>query len=338
MSDALFYAAPHKVEIRPSSMTKTLAPGEALVRALFSGVSRGTERLVCAGKVPTSEHQRMRAPFQEGEFPFPVKYGYASVGVVVAGPAALLGRRVFALYPHQNLFTIPSEALTPLPDAVPSRRAVLSANMETALNAVWDSGAGPGDRIAVVGGGALGCLIAGLCAGLPGAETVLVDVASERAATASAMGAQFLEPQAARAAALEADVVFHTSASEVGLETALALAGLEARIVEASWYGDHAPRAPLGGAFHSRRLSLISSQVGAVAPSRRPRWSYARRLAKAVELLADPRYEALITTEIAFAEAPEKLPALLADGAPGLATVIRHPDPAKSGGASGGEN
>lgn len=299
--------------------------GEARVAMLWSGISRGTERLVFEGRVPASQAKDMRAPFQEGEFSFPVKYGYCAVGRVEAGPTEWLGKTVFCLYPHQSRFIAPLDMLRPVPENIPPRRATLAANMETALNALWDSGAGPGDRIVVIGAGVVGLLVAALCAGLPGAEVTVVDIDASRAKIAASFGATFVA--AADFAALdeyEADLVFHASASAQGLALALAHAGLEASIVEMSWYGDAAVAAPLGGAFHSKRLRLISSQVGQVSPSRRPRWNFARRLDKALELLADARHDALITDEVAFEDAPSELPRILGSSAAGLATVLRY--------------
>ncbi|TGE02700.1 zinc-dependent alcohol dehydrogenase [Methylobacterium nonmethylotrophicum] len=282
---------------------------------MWTALSRGTERLVFEGRVPDAVAGRMRAPAQEGAFPFPVKYGYCAVGETECG------ERVFALQPHQEGFNAPRAALCPLPPGLPPRRAVLAANMETALNAVWDSGAGPGDRIAVVGGGVVGLLVAHLCAGLPGAEVSLIDHDPARAAVARALDLPFRLPEAANP---EADIVFHASASEAGLRLALSLAGEEAAIVELSWYGDEAVAAPLGLAFHAKRLRLVASQVGAVAASRRPRWCHRRRLLKALALLADDRLDALLTEEVAFDALPAALGRLLAPGAPGLCTVIRY--------------
>jgi threonine dehydrogenase-like Zn-dependent dehydrogenase len=284
-------------------------------RTLWTALSRGTERLVFEGRVPEAVAGRMRAPAQEGEFPFPVKYGYCAVAQTEDGEA------VFALQPHQQAFIAPRAALCPLPEGLPPRRAVLAANMETALNAVWESGAGPGDRIAVVGGGVVGLLVAHLCAGLPGAEIRLIDRDPARAETARALGLAFALPEAALP---DADIVFHASASEAGLALSLSLAGEEAAIVELSWYGETTVAAPLGLAFHARRLRLVASQVGAVAASRRPRWSHRRRLLKALDLLRDPRLDALLTEEVAFDDLPAALPRLLAPGAPGLCTVIRY--------------
>lgn len=321
MDRALFYVAPQEARIVECEAPPITTSCELRVRALYSGLSRGTERLVFAGKIPASEHERMRAPFQEGDFPFPVCYGYASVGEVVEGPEGIVGKRVFALVPHRDSYVIPRDAALELPDDLPTRRAVLAANMETALNAVWDGGVGPGDRIAIIGAGVLGGLLAGLCGAIPGTETTLVDVNPARRALADHMNVRFGEPDAAPNGC---DVVFHTSATASGAATALGAAGFEARLVELSWFGADVPALPLGGAFHSQRLHYISSQVGHVATSRRARWTHRRRLAKALDLLRDPRFDALITEEVAFAALPAELPRLLAPGADGLATAVRY--------------
>jgi NADPH:quinone reductase-like Zn-dependent oxidoreductase len=323
---ALYYTGVRRAAIGIAGRPPlTSADGEktaaATVRSLYSGISRGTERLVFEGRLPESEWERMRAPHQEGSFPFPVKYGYSAVGVVEEGPETLLGRAVFALYPHQDRFILPAGAVIPLPDGVPPRRAILAANMETALNALWDSGASAGHQIAVIGAGVAGCLIAALAARLPGAAVTLIDIRPERAEIAAKMGAAFSLPDAAGNGAA---IVFHTSATEAGLQLALAIAGFEARIVEVSWFGAGTVSLPLGGAFHSQRLQLISSQVGHVAPAFRSRCTHRQRLAAALDLLADPRFDALITEEVAFEDVPAALPRLLAPDAPGLATAIRY--------------
>jgi threonine dehydrogenase-like Zn-dependent dehydrogenase len=317
---ALWYAGPGRAELRDEPVAVPAA-SEVRVRAHFGAISRGTERLVFSGRVPASEFQRMRAPHMGGGFPFPVKYGYATVGEVEAGPAALLGRFVFALHPHQSVFTLPAETVVPIPDGIPPARAVLAANMETALNAVWDAAPGPADRIAIVGGGVLGLLVARLCARLPGAEVTVVDIA-RRDELAQALGARFAAPDAAPA---ECDVVFHASATAAGLATALRLAGEEAAVVELSWYGAGEVAAPLGEAFHSRRLRLVASQVGKVAPSHRARWSHGRRLAAALALLADPALDALLSPAVDFADLPARLPAIFGPDSGALCPLIRYP-------------
>lgn len=300
---ALWCVGPGQAQIRRGRM------GEGLhVRSLFSGISRGTERLVLAGEVPESEHDRMRAPFQEGRFPFPVKYGYATVGEVQEGEIA--GGIVFALHPHQTEFRLPAEALIPLPTGLPPERAVLAANMETALNILWDSGAGAGDRITVVGGGLVGLLVASLAARLPGAEVTVVDPQPGRRAPALALGCAFCAPDAAPG---DQDAVIHASATQEGLVLALRIAGVQSTVTEASWHGTSHVALPLGGAFHSRRLRIVSSQVGALPPDRSARWTYRRRLTKALDLLANPGLDVLISGETAFAEMPAAYPGILAD-------------------------
>ncbi|MEE4362116.1 MAG: zinc-binding alcohol dehydrogenase [Pseudomonadales bacterium] len=300
---ALWCVGPEQVALRPGALGEGV-----LLEMLFSGISRGTERLVFEGRVPESEHARMRCPAQEGEFPFPVKYGYCAVGRVVEGP--LEGRVVLALYPHQVRCRLPEAALVPLPEGLPPGRAVLGANMETALNLLWDSGASAGDRVAVIGAGVVGALAGYLAARLPGAEVTLVDVNPDRAQLAERLGCRFALPEAAPR---ECDLVVHLSATAAGLVTAIDCAGQEATVVEGSWYGAGATAVPLGGAFHSRRLRLLGSQVGRLPPSRALRWSHARRMAKALDLLADPALDALVTGETRFAELPERYGAILSD-------------------------
>ncbi|WP_245898101.1 zinc-dependent alcohol dehydrogenase [Phreatobacter cathodiphilus] len=290
---------------------------------IYSGVSRGTERLVFNGLVAAPERERMRCPMQEGDFPFPVKYGYCAVGEVEAGPDHLVGRTVFTLAPHQTRLLAPTDrvSVVPVPEAVPARRAILAANMETALNAVWDSGVGPGDRVVVVGGGVLGLLVTFIVSQIPGTEVTLVDPEPSRRDFAKLFGVKFSKPLDGPA---DCDVAFHASATSAGLACALACCGDEATVVELSWFGDQDPAVPLGAGFHSKRLKLISSQVGMVATSRRPRWSYARRLEKALSLLADDRLDQLITAEVAFGDLPAALPTILEPGAPGLMTAVRY--------------
>ena len=299
-TEAFWVIAPGRGEIRREAL-RDPGPGEVLVRALYSAVSRGTESLVWRAEVPESEFQRMRAPFQEGEFPFPVKYGYASVGVVESGDPALVGRTVFCLYPHQTRYVVPAGAVTPLPEGLPAARAVLAANVETALNAVWDAAPGPGDRITVIGAGVVGALVAFLCARIPGTDVELLDVDPARGALAALLGCRFRPPEQASG---ERDLLIHASGHPAGLRTALRLAGAEATVVELSWYGTRAVELPLGGAFHSRRLTLKSSQVGRLPPGRVPRWDSRRRLQTALELLRDARLDALLNDEGPFHQLP----------------------------------
>ena len=297
---AFWIASPGCGELRAETL-RAAAPGELRIRALYSGVSRGTESLVFAGHVPPGEYDRMRAPFQDGNFPAPVKYGYASVGRVEEGPPSQIGRVVFCLYPHQQHYVVPASAVHRVPAAVPAARAILAANLETALNGVWDSGVGPGDRVSVVGAGSVGCLVAWLIARIPGCEVELVDLNPRRSEVAARLGVGFAQPDSAREGA---DVVLHASGSSEGLALAMRVAGFEATVVELSWYGDRPVTVPLGQAFHSQRLTLKSSQVGSVADSRRTRWNHARRMDLALALLAAPELDLLINSESRFEELP----------------------------------
>ena len=318
-AQALFYTAPGIAELREVALAP-LALGEVEVRTLFSGISRGTERLVSAGAVPPGVFSRMRAPHQEGDFPFPVKYGYAAVGVVEAGPDALLGRHVFSLYPHQSRFRVSADAVVPLPDDVPAARAVLAANAETALNAIWDAAAMPGERVLVLGAGLLGCLIAAFLSRIHG-HVDLTDKLTEPGAAVADFPVNFVSVETL---AGDYDLVFHTTASASGLQTAIDVLAFEGRVIELSWFGDRPVPLMLGGAFHARRLTIRASQVGHVAASRRETTSHRDRLIEALALLADPRFDRLITDEVVFADLPDEIPRLLAPDAPGIATRIRY--------------
>lgn len=313
---AYWLRSPGEGEIRTVVLPEP-GPDDVVVRTLASGVSRGTETLVFRGGVPPNQAAGMRAPFQEGEFPSPVKYGYLNVGLVEHGPPALVGRPVFCLYPHQTRYVVPASAVTPVPDDVPPARAVLAGTVETAVNALWDAAPLVGDRIAVVGAGMVGCSVAAVLAGLPGARVQLVDLNPARAAVAEALGVGFALPEQADG---DCDLVVHASATEAGLTRSLELLGHEGEVVELSWYGDRRVAVPLGEFFHMRRLAVRSSQVGTVAPARRGRRSGCDRLALALRLLADPRFDALVTGEVPFDDLPRVM-ARLADGEPSALCV-----------------
>ncbi len=331
---AFWTTAPGRGELRDEELAPA-APGTCRVRTLASGVSRGTEALVFAGRVPQSQYQAMRAPLMGGAFPFPVKYGYSTVGLIEDAPPPdgptrhnwsaharpSGGQRVFVLHPHQDRFNAPATMCIPIPDNVPTPRAVLAANMETALNLLWDAAPLPGERMLVVGAGVVGLLAASLLARIPAAAVTLVDTNPARAALAHAFGCGFALPDAVPG---EQELIIHASASEAGLRLCLASAAFEARIVEASWYGDAAPALPLGEAFHARRLRLFATQVGAIAPAMRGRRSHAERLALALALLADARFDALLEGPTPFAKLPAAMRLILRPG--GLCHVISYAD------------
>jgi threonine dehydrogenase-like Zn-dependent dehydrogenase len=317
---AFWIRAPGHGEIRPVALPEP-GDGDVLIRTLRSGVSRGTETLVFRGGVPPSQHAAMRAPFQEGDFPGPVKYGYLNVGAVEHGPPGLRGRTVFCLYPHQTAYVVPAGAVTVVPEEVPPARAVLAGTVETAVNALWDAAPLIGDRVAVVGGGMVGCSVARLLARMPGVEVTLVDVDASRAGVAAALGTGFAAPENAAGGC---DLVVHTSATSAGLERSLDLLGPEGTVLELSWYGDADVRLPLGGAFHSGRLRIRASQVGTVSPARSTRRTSADRLALALDLLRDPAFEVLLTGESRFDELPGVMARMAAGGLPALCHSITY--------------
>jgi hypothetical protein len=298
---AFWIVEPGRGEIRPERLG-TPSADEVVVRTLYSGISRGTEALVFQGRVPATEYQRMRAPFQSGNFPAPIKYGYASVGQVEQGPRDLVDRAVFVLYPHQTRYVVPAQSAHVLPEGVPAARAILAANLETAVNGVWDAAPQVGDRIAVIGAGTVGCLVAWLTGRIFGCEVDLVDINPQRTSIAKKLGVRFAAPDQVSE---NADVVIHTSGSPAGLAVALRVAAFEATVVEMSWYGTETVPMPLGEGFHARRLTLKSSQVGSVARSQRPRWDARRRMQFALTLLANAELDALITGESPFDALPE---------------------------------
>jgi threonine dehydrogenase-like Zn-dependent dehydrogenase len=317
---AFWLQSPGHGEIRTVAVSR---PGvdEVLVRTLYSGVSRGTETLVFRGGVPPSQYDRMRAPYQDGDFPYPVKYGYLNVGVVEEGPSGLLGRTVFCLYPHQTLYVVPASMVTLVPDAVPPARAVLAGTVETAVNALWDAAPLVGDRIAVVGAGMVGCCVAAVAAGIPGVRLQLVDVDPRRAVIAEALGVDFALPEDAAGAC---DLVLHASASSEGLARSLELLAPEGTVIELSWYGDRLVSVPLGEDFHSRRLVVRGSQVGTVSPGMRGRRTFADRLALALDLLASPAFDALISAECEFDELPEVMRRLASGELPALCQLVNY--------------
>jgi threonine dehydrogenase-like Zn-dependent dehydrogenase len=294
---------------------------DVVVRTLCSGISRGTETLIFQGRVPESQYTAMRAPFQDGDFPGPVKYGYLNVGVVESGPPSLNGRTVFCLYPHQTAYVVPASAVVVVPDAVPASRAVLAGTVETAVNALWDAAPLVGDRVSVVGAGMVGCCVARLLARMPGLRVTLVDVDPARAETAAALGVEFALPDAAEDGQ---DLVVHTSATSAGLQRSLELLAEEGAVVDLSWYGDTQVTLSLGGAFHSRRLAIRASQVGVVAPARRATRTTTDRLTLALELLADPAFDALLTGTSKFADLPQTMATIAAGTLPALCHTVTY--------------
>jgi threonine dehydrogenase-like Zn-dependent dehydrogenase len=319
---AFWVSEPGRGQIRRVTLPEP-GPDDVRVRTLRTGVSRGTETLVFGGHVPESQHTTMRAPFQEGDFPGPVKYGYLNVGVVERGPAALVGRTVFCLYPHQTAYVVPAAAVTVVPEGVPAARAVLAGTVETAVNALWDARPLIGDRVAVVGAGMVGCCVARLLASMPGVGVTLVDVDESRSSVAAALGAAFALPTDATGGL---DLVVHTSGTSAGLQSSLELLAPDGEVLELSWYGDAPVSVSLGGSFHARRLAIRASQVGEVASARRGRRTHAERLALALDLLRDPAFDVLLTGESRFEDLPDVMVELAEGATRTLCRSIIYPD------------
>jgi NADPH:quinone reductase-like Zn-dependent oxidoreductase len=317
---AFWLRAPGCGEIRPVTLPDP-RPEDVMVRTLCSGVSRGTESLVFRGGVPPAQYAAMRAPFQEGDFPGPVKYGYLNVGVVEQGPVELRGRTVFCLYPHQTAYVVPIGAVTVVPEGVPPARAVLAGTVETAVNAVWDAAPLLGDRVTVVGAGMVGCCVARLLTRFPAVQVTLVDVDAGRADVAAALGVDFAQPADA---ADDRDLVVHASATSAGLQRSLDLLAPESTVIDLSWYGDTEVRLSLGGVFHSRRLGIRASQVGTISPARHGRRTTADRLALALDLLRDPAFDTLLTGQSPFEELPDVMARLAAGSLPALCHTITY--------------
>jgi NADPH:quinone reductase-like Zn-dependent oxidoreductase len=317
---AFWLLAPGRGEIRAVTLPEPGRDG-VTVRTLRSAISRGTETLVFRGGVPPGEYAAMRAPFQEGDFPGPVKYGYLNVGVVEQGPEELCGRTVFCLYPHQTAYVVPANAVTVVPEGVPAARAVLAGTVETAVNALWDAAPLLGDRIAVVGAGMVGCCVARLLSRYPAVQVTLVDVDAGRADIAAALGVDFSLPADAAGGQ---DLVVHASATSAGLQRSLELLAPEGTVIELSWYGDREVRLSLGGAFHSGRLGIRASQVGTLSPSRGGRRTTADRLALALDLLRDPAFDALLTGQSRFGDLPDVMARLAGGSLPALCHTITY--------------
>jgi len=317
---AFWLMEPGRGEIRPAPIPEPGAD-DVLVRTLWSGISRGTESLVFRGGVPASEYETMAAPFQDGQLPGPVKYGYLNVGTVESGPPGLADRTVFCLYPHQTHYVVPASAVVPVPADVPAERAVLAGTMETAVNTLWDAGPLVGDRVAVVGAGMVGACVARLLGQIPGVQVTLVDTNPDRAEVAAALGVDFAAPADAPGGN---DLVVHASATAAGLTRSLELLAADGTVIDVSWYGDAAVTLPLGGPFHSSRLTIRSSQVGAVAPARRGHRTHRDRLTLALDLLVDPAYDVLLTGSSTFDELPDTMAAIASGSLEGLCHTINY--------------
>jgi len=289
------------------------------IKSLYSLISTGTERLVAAGQVPISLHQKMRVPYMKGHFTFPLKYGYSLVGEVQS-EGAWQGQLVHLMHPHQDRLWVEEAALTLIPKGLSPKVATLASNMETALNAVWDSQVTVGDRVVIIGFGMIGALVTRLLSLLPAVQVYVVEVNEYRQELVQEMGFNLL-PKGMQ----DFDCSFHTSASSSGLQQAIDLVGEEGTIIELSWYGARETTVQLGGNFHYQRKRIISSQVGQISSTKIARWTYKRRKKLVFDLLKNPVFEAHLTQELSLSEAPAFFEQLRTGELPnGLGWVIRY--------------
>ncbi|MCB0704669.1 MAG: zinc-binding alcohol dehydrogenase [Saprospiraceae bacterium] len=260
------------------------------LRASHSLISNGTEKTVSTGKVPDAAYDTMRVPYMSGRFEFPVKYGYSLVGVLEEPTHPRHGQRVHLLHPHQSLCPVDPSDCFRIPDNVPSDRATLASNMETALNAIWDSKISAGDRVLLVGAGLIGLLLARLIQGIPGVDLRIAEPNPIRAAQVQILGFSL----SANADA-DFDLAFHCSGTAAGLQLAIDKIGSEGKVIELSWFGDNAVNLKLGSSFHFQRKQLISSQVSSIPADHQSRWDFQRRKETVFKLLADTWYDQLLT-------------------------------------------
>jgi threonine dehydrogenase-like Zn-dependent dehydrogenase len=309
---ALWLEAPGRAALRDAELPP-LAAGWSRVRAISSAISPGTERLVATGRVPAEVAETMRCPYMEGEFSFPVKYGYSLVGQLDDG------RLVHVLHPHQELAHVRTSDVRLVPDGISPERATLAANLETAVTALWDARIAPGERALVIGFGIVGSLVARLLSRVAGVEVTVVDRDAAKRELAASLGFHAMAEPAA-----DYDVAFGASGAPEEVQVALDAVGDEGRVVELSWLGTREVRLQLGGTFHSGRKQLLASQVSHIPPYLRGRWDYARRTRLVFELLRDPAFDAHITRTVAFEELPRFYEELCAGGAGGLSIAVRY--------------
>ncbi|MEM9671559.1 MAG: zinc-binding alcohol dehydrogenase [Bacteroidota bacterium] len=295
---ALWHLSERESSIRSQSLPP-LKTDECLIESLFSLVSSGTETLVANGQVPAELQDSMQVPYMEGSFGFPLKYGYSLVGKVIEGSENLVDRYVHLLHPHQQHCVVKETDVTVIPEGIPPQRAVLASNLETALNAVWDSHLSAGDRVLVVGMGLIGSLVALLASQFPATQIRVAETDPTRQSLAREQGFSLYDPSDT-----PFDVAFHSSGSSTGLQTAIDAVGYEGQVIELSWYGTRSAEVKLGGSFHQQRKQIISSQVSQLPAHRQARWDYRRRKQTVLDLLQDDGWDDFLTATVDFTDVP----------------------------------
>ena len=277
--------------LRPSNKPNTL-----IIKTLYSGISKGTEKLVSSGFVGKDQYKIMKSPFQEGTFSFPIKYGYINVGKVINGPKKLLHKNTFALYPHQDLFEINSKEVQILNESNNPKKYLLTANMETAINIFWDTQASNKDKIVIVGMGSVGILTAYYFKLQNYKNVFICDSNLKKKKFATLLGLNFKDFKSIK----DIDVVINTTSNYQIINKSFNKLNLEGKIVEASWYGNKKGIINLGGNFHSKRLKLISTQVSNIPKYLSNKHNYKSRLKLAIKALSSNKLLKLVNTESHF--------------------------------------
>jgi len=322
---ALWFKAYDHAEILKERLP-LLKPGWCKLQTFFSAISPGTERLVYSGDVPENLRQEMKCPYMGGEFPFPVKYGYSLIGKITEGPKQSIGKIVHVLHPHQDQCIVHMEDTFPIPPRVPPPRGTLASNLETAVNAIWDSNVTIGERALLIGFGIVGSLVARLLSFIPGVQLQVVDTNPSKITLAEKMGFEACNPEKVSG---NFDLAFHASGSSDGLQLAIDKVGCEGRIIELSWYGTDKVSLSLGGTFHSQRKTIHSSQVSTVSPRQRPRWDRRRRKSLVFKLLERPEFDSHITHSVPFTKLPDLYGKLKAYPTEGLSYLVRYEEKTK---------
>ena len=312
----LYFTAPGQVSVVQTPLDPP-APGEVQVRTLFSAISPGTETMIYRGRFPKDLEVDANLPALSGRFTYPFCYGYASVGQVVASGEAVNpnwdGRPVFAFQPHASYFNADIRQLLAIPADLAPEEAIFLANMETAVNLIMDGQPLIGERALVCGQGIVGLLTTALLARYPLACLVSLEHYDLRRRASESLGVQAcLDPGAPDfLKQIEdylpdgADLSYELSGTSEALDQIIALTGFSGRVMIGSWYGDQRTSLNLGGAFHRKRLRLVSSQVSTIAPQFSGRWSKARRFEVAWEMIRHVRPARFITHKLPFDQAQQ---------------------------------
>jgi 2-desacetyl-2-hydroxyethyl bacteriochlorophyllide A dehydrogenase len=313
-----------EVELRRESVAN-VQPSDVRIAAIASAISHGTEMLVFRGLVP--EGLELDLPTLRGSFTFPIKYGYASVGRVVEAGADVgclaVGDAVFVHHPHQSTYVVPATMPIRLPDGLDPLLGVFLANVETAVNVVVDAAPRLGERVAVFGQGVVGLLITQLLRRTGVSQIVVVEPVAQRRDLALALGADVALESGGSIS--DVDLAIEVSGNAAALDAALNSVAFGGTVVVASWYGTKTVPLMLGGAFHRRRLRIVSSQVSTIDAALQPRWTHQRRLALASQLLSELELTSLITHRFPIDRAAEAFALVDQHGDQTIQVVLTYP-------------